>query len=99
MIHAREADDDTARILEEEMGKGPFPAVLHCYTGGPDLARRAIALGLLDLVHRHRDIQEFRGAARDRQERCRRIVFSSRPTRRISRPAVSRQAQRAGLRR
>ena len=45
VIHAREADDDTARILEEEMGKGPFPAVLHCYTGGPDLARRAIALG------------------------------------------------------
>ena len=45
VIHAREADDDTARILEEEMGKGPFPAVLHCYTGGPELARRAIALG------------------------------------------------------
>ena len=45
VIHAREADDDTARILEEETGKGPFPAVLHCYTGGPDLARRAIALG------------------------------------------------------
>src|SRR5215210_6144263 len=46
VIHSRQADDDTARILEEEMGKGPFPAVLHCYTGGPDLARRAIALGL-----------------------------------------------------
>ena len=45
VIHAREADEDTARILEEEMEKGPFPAVLHCYTGGPDLARRAIALG------------------------------------------------------
>ena len=45
VIHAREADEDTARILEEEMGKGPFPAVLHCYTGGPELARRAIALG------------------------------------------------------
>ena len=45
VIHAREADEDTARILEQEMGKGPFPAVLHCYTGGPDLARRAIALG------------------------------------------------------
>jgi TatD DNase family protein len=45
VIHAREADDDTARILEDEMGKGPFPAVLHCYTGGPDLARRALALG------------------------------------------------------
>jgi TatD DNase family protein len=46
VIHTREADDDTARILEEETGKGAFPAVLHCYTGGPDLAHRAIALGL-----------------------------------------------------
>jgi TatD DNase family protein len=46
VIHSREADDDMARILEEEMGKGAFPAVLHCFTGGPDLARRAIALGL-----------------------------------------------------
>ena len=46
VIHAREADDDTARILEEEIGKGAFKAVLHCYTGGPELARRAVALGL-----------------------------------------------------
>jgi len=45
VIHSREADDDTARLLEEEMGKGAFPAVLHCFTGGPDLARRAITLG------------------------------------------------------
>jgi TatD DNase family protein len=46
VIHAREADDDVARILEEETGKGAFPAVLHCFTGGRDLAMRAIALGL-----------------------------------------------------
>jgi TatD DNase family protein len=46
VIHAREADADMARILEEETGKGPFPAVLHCYSSGPELARRAIALGL-----------------------------------------------------
>ena len=46
VIHAREADDDVARILEEETGEGAFPAVLHCYTGGRDLAQRAIALGL-----------------------------------------------------
>src|SRR5271155_1095046 len=45
VIHSREADADTARILEEETGQGAFPAVLHCFTGGPDLARRAIALG------------------------------------------------------
>ena len=45
VIHSRDADDDTARVLEEEMGKGAFPAVLHCFTGGRDLAHRAIALG------------------------------------------------------
>ncbi len=45
VIHTREADEDCARILEDEMGKGPFPAVLHCYTGGAQLARRAVALG------------------------------------------------------
>jgi TatD DNase family protein len=45
VIHTREADADCARILEDEMGKGAFPAVLHCYTGGPELARRAVAFG------------------------------------------------------
>jgi TatD DNase family protein len=46
VIHSREADADMIAILTEETGKGAFPAVLHCYTGGPDLAQRAIALGL-----------------------------------------------------
>ena len=46
VIHSREADEDVARILEEETGRGAFPAVLHCFTGSLDLARRAIALGL-----------------------------------------------------
>jgi TatD DNase family protein len=45
VIHSRNADDAMARILEEESGKGAFPAVLHCFTGGRDLAMRAIALG------------------------------------------------------
>ena len=45
VIHSREADEDTARILEEETGQGHFPAVLHCFTGGRELAQRAIALG------------------------------------------------------
>jgi TatD DNase family protein len=45
VIHSRDADDDMARILEEEHAKGPFAAVLHCFTGGADLARRAVALG------------------------------------------------------
>jgi TatD DNase family protein len=46
VIHSRDADADMAQILEEETGKGAFPAVLHCFTGGADLAQRAIALGL-----------------------------------------------------
>jgi TatD DNase family protein len=45
-IHTREADADTIRILEEEHATGAFPAVLHCYTGGRDLALRAVDLGL-----------------------------------------------------
>jgi TatD DNase family protein len=46
VIHSRDADADMARILEEETGKGAFPAVLHCFTGGRELAQRAVALGL-----------------------------------------------------
>jgi TatD DNase family protein len=46
VIHTREADDDCGRILDEEMEKGPFRAVLHCYTGGRELAMKAVAHGL-----------------------------------------------------
>jgi TatD DNase family protein len=46
VIHTRDADADCGRILEDEMTKGSFRAVLHCYTGGHELAMKAIALGL-----------------------------------------------------
>ncbi len=45
-IHTRDADEDTLSILEGEHRSAPFSAVLHCYTGGPALARRAVELGL-----------------------------------------------------
>ncbi|MFV0368190.1 MAG: TatD family hydrolase [Hyphomicrobiaceae bacterium] len=45
-IHTRDADDDCKAILEEEHARGAFPAILHCYTGGMDLAMRAVELGL-----------------------------------------------------
>lgn len=32
-------------ILAEEMGQGSFPFVLHCFTGGAELARKALDLG------------------------------------------------------
>lgn len=46
VIHSRDADEDMAQILKDEMGKGAFPAVLHCFTGGRVLAMKAIELGL-----------------------------------------------------
>jgi TatD DNase family protein len=44
IIHTREADDETAALLEEE-GAAEGGGVIHCFTGGPELARRALALG------------------------------------------------------
>jgi TatD DNase family protein len=46
VIHSRDCDEDMGKILTEETGKGAFPAVLHCFTGGRDLAFKAIGLGL-----------------------------------------------------
>ncbi|MFA7264280.1 MAG: TatD family hydrolase [Caulobacter sp.] len=45
VVHTREADEEMARILEEEYAVGPFRLLMHCYTSGPALARRAAALG------------------------------------------------------
>ena len=45
VVHSREADEAMAAILEEEHAAGPFRILMHCYTSGPDLARRAAALG------------------------------------------------------
>jgi len=46
IIHSRDADADMIAILSDEMGKGAFPAVLHCYTGGRELAQKAVELDL-----------------------------------------------------
>jgi TatD DNase family protein len=45
VVHTREADDETASILEEE-GAAETGGVVHCFTGGTELARRALGLGL-----------------------------------------------------
>jgi TatD DNase family protein len=45
VIHARDADEDMTRILEEEYRRGSFKAVLHCFSSGPALARAGVALG------------------------------------------------------
>jgi len=45
VVHTREADGATAEILESEYARGSFRILMHCYTSGRDLARRAAALG------------------------------------------------------
>jgi TatD DNase family protein len=46
IVHTRDADDDTIRILAEEMDRGPFTGLLHCFTGTQRLADTALELGL-----------------------------------------------------
>lgn len=46
IVHTRDAEDDTADILTEEMAAGAFPGVIHCFTASQDFADKALALGL-----------------------------------------------------
>ena len=45
IIHARDADDDMARILSDEHRAGAYGCVMHCYSSGPALAKTALDLG------------------------------------------------------
>jgi TatD DNase family protein len=46
IVHTRDAEDDTARIIAEEMEQGAFPALIHCFTASADFARQMLDLGL-----------------------------------------------------
>jgi TatD DNase family protein len=46
IIHTRDAEDDTASILAEEMEKGAFPALIHCFTASSEFGRKVLDLGL-----------------------------------------------------
>ena len=45
VVHARDADEDMARILAEEHRAGAFACVMHCFSSGPQLADAALDLG------------------------------------------------------
>lgn len=45
IVHTRDADDDTMAILEDEMGKGAFPGLIHCFSASAELCRRSLAIG------------------------------------------------------
>lgn len=46
IVHTRDAEEDTAEILADEMGKGAFTGVIHCFTASADFAHKALDLGL-----------------------------------------------------
>ncbi|MBB3910677.1 TatD family hydrolase [Sphingomonas desiccabilis] len=67
VVHTREAEADTAAILKEELGKGRFPGVIHCFTGTAEFARQALDLGFYISIS---GIVTFKNA-RDLQETAR----------------------------
>ena len=64
VIHSREAWDDTFRVLDDE--GVPERTIFHCFTGGPDEARRRARPAVLPLVQRHRVVQDGRRRPRRR---------------------------------
>lgn len=65
IIHTRNADEDTAAILRDEMGKGAFPALIHCFTASPEFGHTVLELGLTISISgivtfkNARELQEF----------------------------------------
>jgi TatD DNase family protein len=45
IVHTRDAEEDTAEILADEMGKGVYPGVIHCFTASADFGQKALDLG------------------------------------------------------
>ena len=68
IVHTRDAEDDTVAILADEMGKGAFPALIHCFTASADFARKVLDLGLtisLSGIVTFKNARELQDVARD----------------------------------
>lgn len=71
IIHTRDAEDDTTRIIEEEMGKGAFPALIHCFTASAPFAARMLELGLsisLSGIVTFKNVKDLQAIAADLPE-------------------------------
>ncbi|MBN8814766.1 MAG: TatD family hydrolase [Sphingomonas sp.] len=69
VVHTRDAEDDTIDILRDEMGKGAYRGVIHCFTASGDFADNALDLGLYISIS---GIVTFKNA-RDLQETAARL--------------------------
>jgi TatD DNase family protein len=68
VVHTREADQVMGEILAEEHAKGPFKLLLHCYTSGPELAKKAAEMGAwfsVSGIATFRAAEEVRAVIRD----------------------------------
>ena len=68
IIHTRDAEDDTFQILSEEMEKGAFPALIHCFTASADFGRKVLELGLtisLSGIVTFKNAKELQAVAKD----------------------------------
>ena len=98
VIHTREADEDTIAILRDE-GGGEVRGVLHCFTGNAALADAGLALGLFVSLAGILTFPKAGRAARDGPARAARSAADRNRQPVSGAGAVSRQAERAGLRR
>jgi TatD DNase family protein len=69
IVHTRDAEDDTAEILAEEMAKGAYTGVIHCFTASGAFADKALDFGLYISLS---GIVTFKNAA-DLQETAKRV--------------------------
>lgn len=69
VVHTRDAEEDTIAILRDEMGKGAFPGVIHCFTASGAFADQAMELGFFISIS---GIVTFRNAV-DLQQTARRL--------------------------
>lgn len=68
IVHTRDAEEDTHRILSEEMGKGAFTGVIHCFTASADFGRKALELGLyisISGIVTFKNARDLQAAAKD----------------------------------
>ena len=67
-MHTRDADRETGDILEEEYAKGGFTGLIHCFSAGAEMARRALALGMyisISGIVTFKAAEELRSIVRD----------------------------------
>jgi TatD DNase family protein len=73
VVHTRDAEDDTAEILERAVRQGGVTGVLHCFTGSQELARKGLDLGFYISLS---GIVTFKNAA-DLQQTARKLPLDS----------------------